>query len=106
MGYPRYLIEKHLGRKLNEDDDVHHKDGNPLNNELDNLEIISKSQHTIEHNRRYAGDIEVVCAYCKKIFVLTIAQQKKRKQNAKNGSPGPFCSKSCASKFSAMIRGL
>lgn len=31
---------------------VHHKDGNRANNELDNLELITTSQHHVEHNKK------------------------------------------------------
>lgn len=45
----RYLVEQSLGRKLRNDEDVHHKDGNKLNNSLDNLEVLSKKEHTRLH---------------------------------------------------------
>jgi hypothetical protein len=32
---------------------VHHKDGNPFNNELENLEIMTRSQHTGYHTNKY-----------------------------------------------------
>lgn len=31
--------------------DVHHKDENPLNNDPENLEVLSRGQHTTLHNR-------------------------------------------------------
>lgn len=31
---------------------IHHKDNNKLNNSVDNLEMLSRSQHTILHNKR------------------------------------------------------
>ena len=37
--YPRIVMEEKLGRKLLPDEQVHHKDKNPLNNDPDNLEI-------------------------------------------------------------------
>jgi len=46
----RWLIEKHLGRKLLPEEDVHHKDGNKLNNDLSNLEVIMHGEHTRLHN--------------------------------------------------------
>ena len=33
----RYLVEQALGRLLSKDEIVHHKDGNKLNNSIDNL---------------------------------------------------------------------
>jgi hypothetical protein len=37
----RYVMEQHLGRKLERWETVHHKDGDKANNELDNLELFS-----------------------------------------------------------------
>jgi hypothetical protein len=45
----RYVMEQHLGRKLLRSEDVHHRDGNKLNNELDNLRVMSKKDHTKLH---------------------------------------------------------
>jgi hypothetical protein len=47
----RYIMECYLKRKLLMHEDVHHKDGNKLNNNIDNLEIISHAEHTIVSNK-------------------------------------------------------
>ena len=44
----REKIEKALGRKLRKGEVVHHKDHNPGNNELSNLEVMSQHEHNIE----------------------------------------------------------
>ena len=41
----RWLMEQHLGRKLEKWEQVHHIDGNYLNNDLSNLEVLSNSDH-------------------------------------------------------------
>ena len=41
----RWLMEQHLGRKLERWEQVHHIDGNHLNNSLDNLEVLSNADH-------------------------------------------------------------
>lgn len=48
----RYIMEQHLGRKLERNEWVHHKDGNRFNDSIDNLEVLTPSEHTIEHIKR------------------------------------------------------
>lgn len=46
----RYVMEQQLGRKLRSDEEVHHVNGNKLNNLPDNLVLLSKSDHAKLHN--------------------------------------------------------
>jgi len=50
----RLVMEQQLGRRLTEDEVVHHKDGDRLNNALDNLELMSAAEHSKLHAE--AGD--------------------------------------------------
>lgn len=45
----REVVEKYLGRKLNREEQVHHLDGNKMNNVISNLIILSASNHTKIH---------------------------------------------------------
>ena len=45
----RYIMEQYLGRKLNSNEVVHHKDGNKLNNNISNLQVMTKSEHSKLH---------------------------------------------------------
>ncbi len=45
----RVIVESKIGRFLEEDEIVHHKDGNPLNNHWDNLEHMTQADHAREH---------------------------------------------------------
>lgn len=54
----RDLMEKYLGRKLSDDEIVHHKNKKRRDNRIDNLEILTPSQHSKLHSRervRYRG---------------------------------------------------
>jgi hypothetical protein len=46
----REIMEKHIGRKLTLSEIVHHKNENKLDNRLENLEIMSRSQHNKHHS--------------------------------------------------------
>lgn len=47
----RLVVESHLGRALTLKEDVHHKDGNKLNNVLGNLLVVTKSEHALMHGQ-------------------------------------------------------
>ncbi len=46
----RVLMEKHLGRRLEPWEIVHHKDGDTGNNALDTLEVQTFGEHTTHHH--------------------------------------------------------
>lgn len=45
----RIVMEESLGRPLLRSEVVHHKDGNTSNNNIDNLELITQSEHAKIH---------------------------------------------------------
>lgn len=47
----RWIMEEHLGRELLPSENVHHIDGNPENNDLSNLIILTKSAHHRLHGK-------------------------------------------------------
>ena len=49
----RYVMSEHLGRPLEDWEVVHHKDGNKLNNEISNLEVLTKEEHSYLHSKDY-----------------------------------------------------
>ena len=48
----REVMEEHLGRKLERWEEVHHIDENRLNNDISNLEVLSKSEHAKLHGKQ------------------------------------------------------
>lgn len=92
--YARYLMEVHLGRFLEKNERVFHKDKNRLNHSIDNLEIkvtgqsTAKNEVTQINSRQPKMIVELVCAYCKTKF-------QKEKRLLAVAATNRFCSKGC-----------
>lgn len=98
----REVMEAHLGRKLAKNEHIHHKDGNPSNNDLLNLEVTTASQHAKHHALgRPPEMVRAICPTCDSTF-LALARYVRHNQN-NQGKAGPFCSKRCAGKYGAKV---
>ncbi len=42
-------MEEHLGRPLSSDEHIHHINGDPADNSIENLELVSNSEHRKIH---------------------------------------------------------
>lgn len=45
----RLVVEESIGRKLSSDEHVHHIDGDKSNNDISNLQLMSRSEHLRMH---------------------------------------------------------
>lgn len=63
----RYVMMLKLGRPLSPKEQVHHKDGNTLNNSPENLEVMNASDHMRHHmsGRPWSRD-HLACVNCSK----------------------------------------
>jgi hypothetical protein len=52
----RLIMEQCIGRFLLPNEHVHHLDGNPTNNHISNLKLMSHSQHSSHHNHQRKRD--------------------------------------------------
>ena len=98
ISYPKYLMEQKLGRPLEPNEQVHHIDGNPLNNAMSNLELTTITEHMHKH-RKYNDPKKVNCMWCNREFYLSPIQQRTRVGNGNRGKSVPFCSKRCSGLF-------
>lgn len=96
ISYPKYLMECKLGRSLDPNlETVHHKDEDFTNNDLDNLYIISRSEHTKLHSKP-AEKYIFICPNCLGEFEGSASRIR---HNLKQGKSGPYCSKHCAGQY-------
>lgn len=80
----RTLMEQHLGRKLATDEHVHHINGNKQDNRLENLVVLSASEHHKMHPTQGHG-LTKDCAVCGKSFKTKPSDINNRK----------YCSHTC-----------
>ena len=101
VSYPKWILELQLGRKLDPDKEtVDHIDSNFDNNDLDNLQIIDRATHSSQDTRRVKL-INLECAWCNKKFERS---PRLLRDKSKNNKAGPFCSRSCAGKYSRQLQ--
>jgi len=94
----RHIMEKHLGRKILTSEIVHHKNGDPQDNRIENLELMTQSSHTKIYHSPRPHIIELVCDYCGNKFKRKYHQRPKVKKSKKK-----YCSRQCMGKDSVLV---
>ena len=97
ISYPKALMEISLGRRLLKDETVDHRDRDFTNDDLNNLAVLRKSEHSALDALRVKVE-DVMCVQCNKVFEPSVTQR-----NEKNAA-GPFCSRRCSGKYGAAIQ--
>ena len=95
----RVIIENHIGRLLTEDEIVHHKDHNKKNNDISNLEVLTKDEHSRIHMyERGKYYVKLKCPWCGKEFETPRNKTHLVKHKTINCT---FCSRRCSGSFSS-----
>lgn len=82
-----YVMSKAIGRPLEEDECVHHKNRDRADNRLENLKLMTVAEHALLHKIEDSGYAtkEIKCLFCSKIFVVS------------SKSTRSYCSSYCSS---------
>lgn len=101
VSYPKWLMEMQVGRKLDPNlETVDHIDSNFDNNDISNLRIVPRDQHSADDTRR-VKPVKFTCAWCNKEFERS---PRLIRDKAKKNKAGPFCSRTCAGRYSRMLQ--
>lgn len=81
----RYLMERKLRRRLRPGEIVHHKNGNPSDNRLENLEVLSSNG---EHLRRHFTGKKMPKEHGERArrYMLSLPFEERRKRGVKGGA--------------------
>ena len=102
VSYPKYLLESKLGRKLLPHETCDHIDNDYTNNSLDNLQVLTRGDNSRKHMAlKLAEQGYFVCPECNKSFYKLMRYA--RANNVVQKKAGPFCSKSCAGRYSQKL---
>jgi uncharacterized C2H2 Zn-finger protein len=102
ISYPKFLLEQKLGRSLLPNETCDHIDNDYTNNCLGNLQVLTRSDNCKKQMAfKPAEKCYFVCPECNKSFYKEMRYV--RHNNIHQKKVGPFCSKSCAGRYSQRL---
>lgn len=101
ISYPKYIMEQHLNRPLDENlETVDHINFDKNDNRIENLRLVPRSEHSADDTRRVKL-VKFRCSLCDKEFERS---PRLVRDKAKKGRTGIFCGRQCAGKYSRKLQ--
>lgn len=97
QSYPRYLMEQHLGRKLEEWETVDHINGDSSDDRIENFQLLTRSEN-VRKSARPTPMYTFICPVCKKETSKRLSQVVANQ--GVQDKAGPFCGRKCAGTYS------
>lgn len=89
ISFPKAVVESNLGRKLEANEEIDHRDDNKLNNDPDNFQILTKTKNRIKQQIAIYGEpIHHYCV-CGKLASTTYSKTER------GGKVIKYCSDEC-----------
>ena len=104
MSYARYLMCIHLGRILEEFEHVDHINNDPLDDRIENLQILSQKENTQKFNKEVRKGKNMVEMLCNCGIVFIREKRNTHLVNASKKRLNTFCSKECSHKFGSSLK--
>lgn len=98
QSYPRYLMEQHLNRRLEDWEEVDHINDDVSDNRIENLQLLTKAEN-IRKSIIPAELITFICPECGKKATKSAAIV--RHNQGTYNRKGPYCSRNCAGRANA-----
>jgi hypothetical protein len=91
----RVIVENAIGRVLESFEVVHHKNHDKKDNRLENLEVMTATEHSFLHAKKGRNFVSLTCPECGCEF-----SRERRQTHFAKGGDRTFCSRSCSGKSS------
>ena len=100
ISYARYLMSVKERRILNENEHVDLRDNNKINDDINNLQILTPRENKIKEVKRRGTKMVVLkCPYCGTIF-----EKPRGKTFLVKGGHYAACSKKCSAGFGSLLQ--